>query len=250
MRRASSTCWPRMRSTTRRALNGVTRTNRAWAFTSIFSCTSSCSWSLNVPGLSAHPGGPLLRAVHPEGAGGGELAERMADHRLGDVDGHVLAAVVDRDGVPDHVRDDRGAARPRPDDPLVAPAVQLVDLRQQMVVDERPFLQRSCHRLSSPTLAAAADDELVGGLAAAGPALWLAPRRGGVAATGTLALAAPEGVVDRVHGDPAHRRALALPAQAAGLAPVDQLLLGVADLADGGAAGGLHLAGLTGSDPA
>src|SRR5919204_2122328 len=84
------------------------------------------------------------------------------------------------------------------------------------------------HLLPPPALAAAPDDELVGGLAAAGAALRLAPGGAGVAAAGALALAAAERVVDRVHGDPAHRGALALPAQATGLAPVDQLLLGVA----------------------
>src|SRR3712207_7227669 len=43
-------------------------------------------------------------------------------------------------------------------------------------------------------------------------------------------------VVHRVHGDAADGRALALPAHAAGLAPVDVRLLGVAHLADGRAA--------------
>ena len=43
-------------------------------------------------------------------------------------------------------------------------------------------------------------------------------------------------VVDRVHHDTADGGTLALPAHPAGLAPVDVRLLGVADLADGGAA--------------
>src|SRR3954464_13183035 len=43
-------------------------------------------------------------------------------------------------------------------------------------------------------------------------------------------------MVDRVHRDTAHGRALALPAHPAGLAPVDVGLLGVADLANGRAA--------------
>src|SRR5919201_977462 len=171
-RRASSTCRPRMRSTTRRALNGVTRMNRACAFTSI--------------GLP-HSCRPLLRAVDAERPGRRELAELVADHRLRDVHGHVLAPVVDGDRVADHVGDDRRAPRPGADHPLVAPAVQLVELLER--------------------------------------------------------------VVDRVHGHPAGGRALALPADAAGLAPADQLLLGVADLADGGAAGGLHLADLARRHP-
>src|SRR3954468_24810538 len=71
---------------------------------------------------------------------------------------------------------------------------------------------------------------------AAGAALWLAPRADRVAAARGLALATAVRVVDRVHRDATHGRALALPAHAAGLAPVDVGLLGVADLADSRAA--------------
>src|SRR5215210_7447697 len=118
-----------MRSTTRRALDGVTRTYRAWALTCIGLCSSLV--------CSADARAALLGAVDAEGPGRGELAELVPDHRLGDVDGHVLAAVVDGDGVPHHVRDDGAAARPGADDPLVTLAVELVDLLQQVVVDER-----------------------------------------------------------------------------------------------------------------
>src|SRR5262249_4155944 len=62
----------------------------------------------------------LLAGVVAEGPGGRELAELVPHHRLGDVDGHVLAPVVDGDGVADHLGDDRGPARPRPDHPLLA----------------------------------------------------------------------------------------------------------------------------------
>src|SRR5690242_17225620 len=81
-----------------------------------------------------------------------------------------------------------------------------------------------------------ADDQLVAGLAAAGTALGLAVGVHRVATTGRLALTTTVRVVDRVHGDTTDGRALALPAHAAGLAPVDVRLLGVADLADRGAA--------------
>src|SRR5438067_605793 len=57
-----------------------------------------------------------------------------------------------------------------------------------------------------------------------------------MASAGALALAATERVVDRVHRDTAGLRAHTLPTVAAGLADLDQLGLGVADLADGGAA--------------
>ena len=61
-----------------------------------------------------------------------------------------------------------------------------------------------------------------------------APRGDRVTAARGAALAAAERVVDRVHGDAAHVRALAQPAAAAGLADRDVLVVEVADLADGG----------------
>ena len=47
-----------------------------------------------------------------EGAGGHELAQLAAKHRLGDEDRHVLAAVNDGDRVTDHVGGDGRAAGP------------------------------------------------------------------------------------------------------------------------------------------
>src|SRR3954447_25895104 len=92
---------------------------------------------------------------------------------------------------------------------------------------------------------AAADDEAVAFLVgSAGAGLRLTPRADRVATTGGLALTATVRVVDRVHGDTADARALALPAHAAGLAPVDVALLGVADLADRRAAADVDVAHL------
>src|SRR3954447_26043632 len=96
---------------------------------------------------------------------------------------------------------------------------------------------------------AAADDEGVAGLALARPALGLAPRGHRVASTRGLALATTVRVVDGVHDHTADGRALALPPHPAGLAPVDVRLLGVADLADGGAAAHVDVAHLTGGHP-
>jgi hypothetical protein len=67
-----------------------------------------------------------------------------------------------------------------------------------------------------------------------------------VATTGGLALTTTVRVVHRVHGHTTHGRALALPAVAAGLAPVDVGLLGVAHLADRGAAAQVDVADLSG----
>src|SRR5690606_18675088 len=59
-----------------------------------------------------------------------------------------------------------------------------------------------------------------------------------------LALATTQWVVDRVHGHAAGLGADALPAVAAGLADLDELVLGVADLADRGPAVDRHAAHL------
>src|SRR3954454_2121432 len=93
---------------------------------------------------------------------------------------------------------------------------------------------------------AATDDEGIAGLALARTALGLAPRGHRVATTGGLALATTVRVVDGVHDHTTDGRALALPAHAARLAPVDVGLLGVADLADGGAAAHVDVADLPG----
>src|SRR3954451_489541 len=96
----------------------------------------------------------------------------------------------------------------------------------------------------------AADDLGVAGLAlATRTTLGLAPGADRVATTRGLALAATVRVVDGVHDHTADGRALALPAHAAGLAPVDVGLLGVADLADRGAAADIDEAHLTGGHP-
>src|ERR671916_3293063 len=111
-----------------------------------------------VPVMSTPPSHGLLHAgVVAERAGRRELAELVADHRLGDVDGHVLAAVVDGDGVAHHLRDDGGAPAPGLDDPLLVVGVQPVHLLEQVVVDERALLQAAGHPdLLAPRAARAA----------------------------------------------------------------------------------------------
>src|SRR5690348_6869472 len=105
----------------------------------------------------------FLSGVEPERAGGRELAELVADHRLADVDGHVLAAVVHRERVTDHVGRDGRATRPRLDDLAFPGRVLRVHLLLQVVVDERALLQTAWHSLlpPGPAAAAAADDHLV-----------------------------------------------------------------------------------------
>src|SRR6188472_163744 len=92
-RSASITCWPRIRSTTRRILRGDVRLYL----------------------LDARDSGI---AIAPS-------ARR------------VLAAIVHRDRVADHVGHDRRAARPRAHHVLLVLLVHRLDLLHQMAVDER-----------------------------------------------------------------------------------------------------------------
>src|SRR5881394_2171222 len=111
----------------------------------------------------------------------------------------------------------------------------------------RGLVQYSLAPLRRP---AATNDEAVAVLVcAAGPAFGLPPRADRVPAAGGLALATAVRVVDRVHRHAPDGRPLALPAHAAGLAPVDVRLLGVADLADRGTAARVDVADLTGRHP-
>src|SRR5215207_554865 len=74
-----------------------------------------------------------------------ELTELVADHLLGDEDRDVLAAVVDRDRVPDHLGEDRRGARPGPDHALRSGVVHLLDAAHQPLLDVRALAGRSRH---------------------------------------------------------------------------------------------------------
>src|SRR3954469_15002098 len=262
-------------STTRRAFIGVIRTKRALAkapgsspsrlsrraltrlrsivlMSSTLSTLSSVfSWSART--ASAAAALPVVLDVPAVGAGRRELAQLVADHRVGHEHRDVLAAVVHGERVADHGRHDHRATGPRLDDVVGALVVLPVHLLHEVAVDEGTLLQAARHVCLSllATLAglATTDDEGVGGLALARAALRLAPGRDRVATTGGLALTTTVRVVHRVHDDTADGRALALPAHAAGLAPVDVRLLGVADPADRGAAADVDVPHLAGRHP-
>src|SRR5215217_7827735 len=112
---------PRTRSITRRAFIGVTRTYRACA-------RATRSVSSTTPLRSATASPPVVLHVPAERARGGELAQLVADHGLGDEHRHVLAAVVHRDRVAEHRGDDHGPTGPRLDDVLGALLVLAVHL--------------------------------------------------------------------------------------------------------------------------
>src|SRR5207342_1617261 len=78
---------------------------------------------------------PVFLHVPAVGAGGGKLAELVADHRVGHEDGNMLATVVDGDGVTDHVGHDHRPTRPGLDDVVGALVVLGVHLLLKVVVD-------------------------------------------------------------------------------------------------------------------
>src|SRR4029077_1407578 len=79
----------------------------------------------------------VATAVRAEGAGGGELAELVTNHRLGDEDRHVFFAVVHGDRVADHLGVDRRGARPGFEHLFFAGLVHRIDLRQQPLFGPR-----------------------------------------------------------------------------------------------------------------
>src|SRR4029078_7458152 len=88
---------------------------------------------------------PVFLDVPAVGAGGSELPELVADHRVGHEDRHVLLAVVHGDRVTDHVRHDHRPARPGLDDVVASLLVLRVHLLLQVAVDEGALLQAARH---------------------------------------------------------------------------------------------------------
>ena len=80
-----------------------------------------------------------------EGAGGGELAQLVANHILGDIDRDMLAAVVHGEGVADKIGEDGGGAAPGLEDPLLAGLVHLLHPLQQHGLYKRSLLNASTH---------------------------------------------------------------------------------------------------------
>src|SRR3982750_2301733 len=132
---AWSTFLPRTRSATSRPLSAERRTPRTIDFVSIV--------AMLTPSSLLH--GLLVGRVALEGAREREFAELVADHLVGDVDRNVLLAVVHGDRQADEVGQDRRAARPGLDRLLVLGGRRLLDLRREVMVDERAPLERAGH---------------------------------------------------------------------------------------------------------
>src|SRR5205823_3255650 len=96
--------------------------------------------------LPARPA--VVLHVTPEGPRRGKFAELVPDHAFGYEDRDVLAAIVHRNSVTEHVRDDRRAPRPGLDHGLGTLVVLVVHLFEQVAVYERALLQAAWHDLS------------------------------------------------------------------------------------------------------
>src|SRR4029077_860503 len=157
-----------------------------------------------------------------------ELTELVADHVLGHVHRDELVPVVHGERVADELR--QHGARPRPglDHALLVLGGHGLDLLGQRLLNERPFLYATSHRidtlLSRFAALAAADDEALRRLllVARLDAFLLAPRAHHVA---PAARAAAVRMVDRVHDFAADLRAATQPSRLAGFAPRDELVL-------------------------
>src|SRR5467141_1527654 len=98
------------------------------------------------PGHGGAGLGFLVAGVAVERAGGSELAQLVADHVLGHEHRDELAPVVYRERVPHQVGKDGRTARPRLHHLLLALPVHVLHLLDQVAVDERALLDRTCHQ--------------------------------------------------------------------------------------------------------
>src|SRR5438876_953412 len=143
----------------------------------------------------------------------------------------AVAAAVDGDGMPHHLRDNRGAPRPRLDHAPLPGPVELTDLFNQVLVYERPLLCRTAHASSFPPF----HDKLVAELRLPRlcPERRLPPRADRPRhADGRAALAAAVRVAGRIHRHPANPGPDAQPALPSGLSQGHRVMLQVAHLAD------------------
>jgi hypothetical protein len=75
-----------------------------------------------------------------EGPGRRELTELVTNHLLRHIDGNVLSAVMNGDGMSNHFWKNRAVSRPGANDPAVTTAIHGLDLLPQLGIDVRTFL--------------------------------------------------------------------------------------------------------------
>src|SRR3990172_6030201 len=130
----------------RAAASSTGRPTMAW----VTRCALRVEWRGDFAGGGTFMFGAYFRAAARSGClpcprevagGGADLPEPVPDHVLRHVDGDVLPAVVDGDGVPDEVREDDARPRPGLDDLLLAALVHLLDPTEESSLDEGAFLE-------------------------------------------------------------------------------------------------------------
>src|SRR5580704_15710700 len=137
---------PRISWATRLSFCGLTRSMRAIACASLSARTLGCAVLLIAASRSRS--GPLrllVRRMAVESAGRRKLAELVADHLLRHHHRDVLVAVVDAEGQPDELRQDRRATAPGLDHVMPARRPRGLRLLEQIPVDERTFPHRTRH---------------------------------------------------------------------------------------------------------
>ena len=82
-----------------------------------------------------------------EGAGGNELAQLVADHILGHVNGHVLLAVMNGESVANERGEDGGGTAPGLQNLLLVVLIHLIDPLQQLGSAKGALLNASAHLL-------------------------------------------------------------------------------------------------------
>src|SRR5262245_42059568 len=236
--RASPTFFPRTVSAIRRVFCAETPRYRSLAVAITFRLRASLGWSRRRGGTRRD----LRRLVAPRAVAlerprRRELPELVPHHVLGHVDRDELLAVVHRECVTDHLRDQRGPPGPGLDHLLLEALVQVLHLLAQVDVDELTLRDRPRHA-SFPRLLPPPDDERVRARVVARllPLRGNPPRGHRRPASGGLPLAAAVRMVDRVHGDAADLGPPSLPPVPSRLADALVLVLEVPDLADRGVA--------------
>src|SRR5690606_31660294 len=177
----------------------------------------------------------LVGGMAGEAARRRKLAKLVTDHFLVDRDGHELLPVIDTESEADEVRQDGAAARPSLDRRAATSFLCFLRLLEQVQVDKRALRDGTCHsRLPLLLRVTRTDDHLVRLLVVAGAGALgrLAPRSYRMTAARSTALTTTMRVIDRVLGNAASQRALALPAGPAGLGKVLVAVVGVRNRTD------------------
>src|SRR5580765_5643326 len=162
--------------------------------------------------------------------GRSKLSQLVSDHVFRHKDRNELLTVVDREGMSDHVWNDRGPSRPGFNDLSIFILIHPLHFLKQMVVNECALTDGPRHRV---LLLAAGNNELIRRLVV--PSLVPLGRktpwgnRVGVTLS-RFSFTAAMRVVDRIHHDTAHIRASAQPSHTACLPDINIFMVRIPNL--------------------